>query len=96
MQGEFFMKKKITALILSVIMIFSCGAIPASAADIGGVNTDNLLTRALGFLVETLIGAVDFCLGENESFIKEEDFVYENFFEGTKDYIDEAKEGAKW
>ena len=29
------MKKKITALILSVIMIFSCGAIPASAADIG-------------------------------------------------------------
>ncbi len=90
------MKKKITAIILSVIMIFSCGAIPAAAASEGGINTDNLLTRALGFLVETLIGAVDFCLGENESFIKEEDFVYDNFFEGTAEFISEAKEGAKW
>ena len=91
------MKKKITALILSVIMIFSCGMVPAYAADdAGGVKKDNLLTIALGYIVETLIGAVDFCLGENESFVKEKDFVYDNFFEGTKDFIDEAKEGAKW
>ena len=90
------MKKKITALVLSVVMLFSCGVIPASAAGLGEINTDNLLTRALGVLVETLIGAVDFGLGENESFVKEEDFVYDNFFEGTKEFIDEAAEGASW
>lgn len=90
------MKKKLTAIILSVIMIFSCGAIPAYAADGEKINTDNLLTKALGVIVETLIGAVDFCLGENDSFVDEEDFVYDNFFEGTAEFIEEAKEGARW
>ena len=93
---ERFFMRKILAITLSVIMIFSCSAIPAAAASEGGINTDNLLTRALGSIVETLIGAVDFCLGENESFVKEKDFVYDNFFEGTAEFITEAKEGAKW
>lgn len=89
------MRKKLVAMILSVIMIFSA-SVPAFAAEEGKINMGNVLNRALGIVVETLIGVVDFCLGENESFVKEEDFVYENFFEGTAEFIDEAKDGAKW
>ena len=88
--------KKILAITLSVIMAFSCWVIPASAADSKGINTENLLNRFLGTVVETLIGAVDFCLGENKSFVREDEFVYDNFYEGTAEFISEAKEGAKW
>lgn len=89
------MKKKITAIILSVIMIFSA-AVPAFAAGEGKINMDNILNRVLGTVVETLIGVVDFCLGENESFVDKDEFVYDNFYEGTAEFISEAKEGAKW
>ena len=88
--------KKILAITLSVIMIFSCSAIPAFAADTGELDMKNSLNRFLGTVVETFIGAVDFCLGENKSFVKEDEFVYDNFYEGTAEFIEEAKEGAKW
>ncbi|MBR3948784.1 MAG: hypothetical protein IKJ70_05200 [Clostridia bacterium] len=88
--------KKILAITLSVIMIFSCSAIPAFAADTGEFDMKNSLNRFLGTVVETLIGAVDFCLGENKSFVREDEFVYDNFYEGTAEFIEEAKEGAKW
>ena len=88
--------KKILAITLSVVMIFSCSAIPAFAADTGELDMKNSLNRFLGTVVETLIGAVDFCLGENKSFVKEDEFVYDNFYEGTAEFIEEAKEGAKW
>lgn len=90
------MRKKLIAVTLCVIMIFSSTSLTAFAADGGKINMNNMLTRALGFIVETLIGAVDLSLGENESFVKEEDFVYDNFFEGTTEFIEEAEEGAKW
>lgn len=88
------MRKKLMAVLLSVIMIFSC-TVPAFAAD-DGLISENFSTRALGFFFEKLIGLVDFALGENASFVREDEFVYDNFFEGTKQFIDEAKADAKW
>lgn len=92
------MTKKIIAVILSVIMIFSCTAVPSFAADesLAGVNAENVMARVLGFVVETLIGVVDFFLQENEAFVNEDEFTYDNFYEGTAKFIEEAEEGAKW
>ena len=88
------MSKKLMAVLLSVIMAFSC-AVPAFAAD-EGLISENASTRALGFFLEKLIGVVDMALGENAAFVDKDEYVYDNFYEGTKEFIDEAKEGAKW
>lgn len=94
------MTKKIIALILSVVMIFSCTAVPAFAADINTEQIGNAISkvfaRALGTVVETLIGVIDSGLSENSSFADESEYVYDNFYEGTAQFIEEAKEGAKW
>lgn len=89
------MRKKVLAILLSAVMLCSF-AVPAFAAGEGKFNMENFSTRALGTLFEALIGLVDFGLGENASFVDEEDFVYDNFFEGTAEFITEAKTGAKW
>ena len=95
------MAKKTVAIILSIIMVFSSTAITAFGAGSDAMadfenKASKFLARTLGAVVETLVGFVDKGLSENRSFVTEDEFVYSNFYEGTANFISQAKPGANW
>ncbi len=90
--------KKVTAIIISVVMIFSVTTMSASAAsgeDIGKI-AENYLAKLIAFVVEGLATVINSQLKENEKFIPEENYTYDNFYQGTKEFIDSADEDAVW
>ncbi len=92
------MKKKALSVILAIVMVFSATAVPASAIDFeaSAEPITKVLAKVVGTVFETLVGTVNLFLRENDKFIDEDEYVYDNFYEGTADFIDEAKAGAKW
>ena len=92
------MKKKFLSLVLTVVMLFSVAVMPVSAIDFERANEP--ITKGLALFVDklmnALVGGLDFAMKENSKFVPEDGYVYDNFFEGTAEFIDEAKEGAKW
>ena len=92
------MKKKLLSLILVLTMLFSVTVMPVSAVDFN--RADEPFTKALAKVVDgimnTFVSALNFVMKENDKFIDEKDYVYDNFFEGTTEFIDKAKEGASW
>ena len=92
------MKKKIVSLILAFALVFSFTAMPVSAVDFNKANEP--FTKVLALFVDKLmtglVGALDGVMKENSKFVSEEDYVYDNFFEGTAEFIDKAEKGASW
>ena len=92
------MKKKILSLILAVVMLFSATAIPVSAVDFERANEP--LTRTLASVIDTVMnafaGALNFVMKENNKFVPENEYVYDNFFEGTAEFIEKADKDAVW
>ena len=92
------MKKKILSLILAAVMLFSVTAVPVSAVDFE--RADEPFTKGLALFVDKLMTGLTTALNgvmkENKSFINEDDYVYDNFFEGTAEFISQAKDGASW
>ena len=92
--------KKATALLLSLIMLLGVTAAPvyatAETEKSFGEKAGDLFTRGLGAVVSGLTSGLNFIMRENESFIPEEDYTYDNFYEGTTEFIKEAKQGASW
>ena len=92
------MKKKIISLVLALIMIFSVTVMPVSAVDFE--RADEPFTKTLANAVDGIIngfaGVLNKIMKENDKFVSEEDYVYDNFFEGTAEFIDEAEKGARW
>ncbi|MBO5936149.1 MAG: hypothetical protein J6Q79_00885, partial [Clostridia bacterium] len=92
------MKKKILSAILVAVMLFSATAMPVSAVDFERANEP--ITRTLALFVDklmnALVGGLDYAMKENSKFVSEEDYVYDNFFEGTAEFIDKAEKGAVW
>lgn len=92
------MIKKIIATVMAVIMLFSVATVPASALDLSSAKNGvtNIFARALGFVLECLVSAVNANMEETESFIPEDEYTFDNFYEGTAEFIDEASEKAVW
>lgn len=92
------MKKKALSFILAFVMIFSITVTPVSAIDFESSSdpVTKTIARVIGFVFENLVDVVNVFLRENDKFIDEEEYVYENFYEGTAEFIDEAAPGAKW
>lgn len=92
------MKKKFLSLVLTVVMLFSVAVMPVSAIDFERANEP--ITKGLALFVDklmnALVGGLDFAMKENSKFVPDDEYVYDNFFEGTAEFIDEAKEGANW
>ena len=92
------MKKKILSIILVAVMLFSATAMPVSAIDFERANEP--FTKGLALFVDklmnALVGGLDFMMKENNKFVDEEDYVYDNFFEGTAEYISTADKNNKW
>ena len=92
------MKKKALSVILAVVMIFSATAAPAYAVDFESTTEPitKVLAKVVGTVFESVVGALNLFLKENDKFIDEDEYVYDNFYEGTAEFIDEAEKGAKW
>ena len=92
------MKKKLLSLILVLTMLFSVTVMPVSAVDFN--RADEPFTKALAKVVDgimnTFVSALDFVMKENSKFVDESDYVYDNFYEGTAEFISQAKQGASW
>ena len=92
------MKKKLTAFILTVVMLFSAAIMPVSAVDFERANEP--FTRGLALAVDKLMnglaGALNGVMKENSKFVSEEDYVYDNFYEGTGEFLTEPSEDARW
>lgn len=83
---------------MAVIMIFSVTTIPASALDLSAAKdgVTNIFARALGFVFEGIVGVINANMQETENFLPEEEYTFDNFYEGTAEFIDKAQEGAVW
>lgn len=92
------MKKKAIALILSIVMLFSATTLPASAIDFESASEPitKVLGKALGTVFTGLVTVLNAFMGENDKFVEEDEYVYDNFYEGTGEFISEAKPGATW
>lgn len=92
------MKKKLLSLILAAVLIFSVTVMPVSAVDFNSANepVTKALAKVVDGIMNTFVSALNFVMKENNKFIDEKDYVYDNFFEGTTEFIDKAKEGASW
>lgn len=93
--------KKIGMKILSVILVMSlliggsASVTTASAADIGK-TLENAGLGIVEVIFTTLVGGLNAIVPDSKDFVKVEDRVVENFYEGTETWEDEAKADAKW
>lgn len=92
------MKKKGIALILAVIMLFSCTTVSASAIDFEAANEPitKVLAKTLGTVFEGFVSVLNHFMGENDKFVSEDNYTYDNFYSGTGEFISQAKPGACW
>ncbi|MDO4379477.1 MAG: TrbC/VirB2 family protein [Clostridia bacterium] len=92
-------KKRIISFALVLTMLFSLTATPAFAADGGEkVKTffQDVLTKTIGFVMETLTGAINNSLSDKNAVTAEKDFELTDFYPGTKTLLKEPAKGARW
>ena len=93
------MKKRIFSFVLVSALIFSFTATPAFAADAGEtVKTffKDALTKTIGFVMETLTGAINGSVSDDDTAVAEKDFTLTDFYSGTKTLLSRPAEGARW
>lgn len=92
--------KKAVSLLICAVMLLSTSVVSAFAStDTGktfGEKAGDLFARGLGGVLHGLTAGVNFLMRENDSFIPEDEYTYDNFYEGTAEFIKEAKKGASW
>lgn len=92
------MIKKALSLVLAFVMVFSVAVTPVCAIDFESSSdpVTKTIARVIGTVFENLVGFVNIFLKENDKFVDEENYVYDNFYEGTAEFIDKATPNAKW
>lgn len=91
------MSKKIIALTLSIAVLFSAFAIPASAATEVTSPAERGFYRFVDKLLDSLVGGIA-ALIKDPGWEKKSDYVSENFYEGLTDdeFIDAPADNAAW
>ncbi len=92
-------KKRILSFSLALVMLFSVTSTQAFAAD-GGEKFKSYfkdaLTKAIGFVMETVTGAVNKTVPSKGVAVDEKDFVLTDFYSGTEEILSEPAVGARW
>ena len=89
------MAKKFTAIILSLAMLLSVFAIPASAATEVTSDFERGFYRFVDGLLDAVVTGISYMIVEPRGWASIDDYESKNFYEGN-DFIDEPAEGAKW
>lgn len=93
------MAKKLTAIILSVALIFSAAfCIPSSAATEVTSQFERGFYRFVDSLLDALVNGISALIAEPRDWVAKEDYVSENFYEGMKpeEFISVPGANAKW
>ena len=103
------MSKKVLAVILSLILIFSVVVVPVGAADISfddinieDINIENFnIENFFNQLIDKLIAFVLTYLnrywpGYEDQWVDQEEYVPEHFYTGEETFDTEVADGAKW
>ena len=92
------MAKKITAFILSLAVLMTAFAIPASAATEVTSDVERGFYRFVDKLLDTIVGGITNLIFEPRSFVDKDDYVSENFYEGyePEEFLTIPAEGAVW
>ncbi len=92
--------KKFLSVLLCIVMLMSSFALPTFAADIDFNKADHsftaFLAKTIDWVFTALVEGINSGMQENDKFVPEEEYVYDNFYEGTSDFISEAAPDAKW
>ena len=91
-------KKRIFSFALVLVMLFSFTATPAFAADGEAVKTffKDVLTKTIGFVMETLTGAINNSASGEGIIVDEKDFTLTDFYSGTETLLSKPAAGARW
>ena len=89
------MAKKFTAILLTLAMLFSAFAIPASAATEVTSEVERGFYRFVDKLLDTIVTGIAYMIFEPHSWETMDSYEPENFYEGN-DFIDEPANDAKW
>lgn len=91
------MAKKITAIILSLAMLLTAFAVPASAAD-GTSDTERGFYRFVDGLLDAVVSGIAALIFEPGDWVDKDDYEAENFYEGhsANEFIDEPAADAVW
>ncbi len=92
------MTKKITAIVLSIALVFSAFAIPASAATEVTSDFERGFYRVVDKILDALVTGIASLIVEPSDWITKDEYKTENFYKGNdvNEFIDEPAEGAKW
>ena len=92
-----YMKKKLLSVLLTAVLVLT-SAVPAFAAnEAENANAfNNFAARTIDRIMTGFSYIVNGALKEGDNFVKEENFVLDNFYEGTKEILDKPAENAVW
>ncbi len=92
-------KKKVLSFVLAVSMLFSLTATPAFAAD-GGEQVKSffkdVLTKTIGFVMETVTGFINNSVSADGVAVDEKDFNLTDFYFGTETLLSAPAKNARW
>ena len=90
------MKKKLLAIILAVVMMFS-SATPAFAADISAESFfTKVAVKVIDALMTGLTGMLNSVVKDGETFVDAKDFALTDFYEGTQEILSGPAENSRW
>ena len=92
------MAKKLTAIILSLAVLLTAFAIPASAATEVTSDVERGFYRFVDDVLDTLVNGIAALIVEPHGWPTKDEYVSENFYEGldADEFLDAPAEGAKW
>ncbi|MBR3819914.1 MAG: hypothetical protein IKJ41_12330 [Clostridia bacterium] len=92
------MTKRITAFILSIAVLMSAFAIPAYAATEVTSDFERGFYRFVDKLLDVVVGGITNLIVEPRSFVDNDDYVSENFYEGHKpeEFLNAPASDAVW
>lgn len=92
------MAKKFTAIVLTLAVLMSAFAIPASAATEVASEVERGFYRFVDKVLDVLVSGIAALIVEPRSFLTDDEYVSENFYEGldASEFLDAPAEGAEW
>ena len=85
--------KKTISIVLVLTMLFSAGSLNVSAKQ---STWKRIGSGALGTLIYTVLFALNDIFPDGEDFVAKEDFVNEDFYSGTGEFLDKPAKNACW